>query len=258
MEKEKIAMERRKLLTGIVSAAGAGLALGVAGCATDALSEKPKAGLPKSANPLGPNACVTPKGGPQAGYLPNVALIDQNYYRARFYDDLVMGKKVILSTFSTRNQSPMQLKAMATLAKVQDQLGRRLGRDVFMYSITYDPVHDTPEVLHKYARQHGVKARWLLLTGQQKDVNLVLARIGLGYMKTSYGTMPPHFGILRIGNEALSRWTQMPAVYSPAMILERVSFVEALPERKNPHEFVRGGPPPRSWVRSQGAGAHRA
>jgi protein SCO1 len=255
MENEKTAVERRTLLAGLVGAAGAGLALGVSGCATGVLSEESKSDSPKNA--LGANACVAPKGGPNAGYLPNAVLVDQNYYRARFYDDLVMGKTVILSTFSTRNQSPIQSKAIATLTKVQNQLGSRLGRDVFMYSITYDPVHDTPEVLHKYAQEHGVKARWLLLTGKEKDVNFVLARIGLGYM-SHYGPMPPHYGVLKIGNEALSRWTQMPAVYHPDMVLQQVSFVEALPERKNPDEFVRAGPPPRSWVRSQKAPVRRA
>ena len=39
--------------------------------------------------------------------------------------------------------------------KVQKELGDAVGRDVFMYSITLDPMRDAPEVLKKYAKDNG-------------------------------------------------------------------------------------------------------
>ena len=39
----------------------------------------------------------------------------------------------------------------ARLTKVQRILGDRVGKDIFMYSITIDPDNDTPEVLAEYA-----------------------------------------------------------------------------------------------------------
>jgi protein SCO1/2 len=35
----------------------------------------------------------------------------------------------------------------ANLTRVQELLSERVGRDLFFYSITIDPEHDTPEIL---------------------------------------------------------------------------------------------------------------
>jgi protein SCO1 len=224
-------MDRRALLTKLFGAAGAGVVL-----------------LPgtlfgeKSNGKLAPPPCKLPVGGPRAGYFPNAVFINQDYYKGRFYDDLVMGKTVVFSTFATTNPSPLQKEIMANLVELQKYLGDRLGRDVFVHSISYDPKHDTPPVLHAYAQHLGIRAGWSLLTGRPEDVNLVLAKLGLGYVKMAGEVMAPHFGILRIGNEALDRWTTMPAVFEPPMILQHLSLVEVKPERKDLKRFVRAGP----------------
>lgn len=39
-----------------------------------------------------------------------------------------------------------------------------------LVSVTVDPAHDRPEVLARYARQHGASPRWLFLTGEPDAV----------------------------------------------------------------------------------------
>jgi cytochrome oxidase Cu insertion factor (SCO1/SenC/PrrC family) len=50
------------------------------------------------------------------------------------------------------------------------RLRREVPADVRFVSITVDPRHDTREVLADYAKRAGADARWLFLTGPQKDL----------------------------------------------------------------------------------------
>ena len=64
----------------------------------------------------------------------NIVIQNQNGERARFYDDLVRNKIVMINFFSTRGDA--QYPVVTNLAKVANKLGDRLGRDIFMYSIS--------------------------------------------------------------------------------------------------------------------------
>src|SRR5207244_9429441 len=87
-----------------------------------------------------------------ASYFPNVTLTTQDGASVRFYDDLVKGKIVAINLIYTSCTYACPLET-ARLAQVQKLLGDRMGRDVFFYSITIDPDHDTPAVLKAYAEQ---------------------------------------------------------------------------------------------------------
>ena len=88
-----------------------------------------------------------------AGYFPNVTLTTQDGEQVRFYDDLVKGKIVAINLIYTTCKYACPLET-ARLAQVQKLLGDRMGRDVFFYSITIDPEHDTPAVLKAYAEKY--------------------------------------------------------------------------------------------------------
>jgi cytochrome oxidase Cu insertion factor (SCO1/SenC/PrrC family) len=73
-----------------------------------------------------------------AAYFPNTTLLTQDNKPVRFFDDLLKGKVVIINfmfTTCTGVCPPMT----ANLAKVQDYLGERVGRDVNIISISVDP-----------------------------------------------------------------------------------------------------------------------
>jgi protein SCO1/2 len=229
-------MERRNLLAKLAGAAGAVVtlrAVSVFGKRPDEKAQKAGSTAP----------CALPGGGPGRSHFPNVVLTNQDYERARFYDDLVRGKIVTINAFATKS-TPLQQRIMRNLVALHEHWGKRVGRDIFMYSITYDPVNDTPDVVHEYAKHLGVGPGWSVLTGEPNNVNLVLAKLGFGYMKMGHEFMAPHYAFLRMGNEVLDRWTMMPAMFSPHVIAHHLTLLEVRPERKNLTDFVRAGPFP--------------
>src|SRR5438093_7277127 len=91
-----------------------------------------------------------------------------------------------------------------------------MGRDVFMYSITLDPAHDTPKVLARYARAFGVGPGWLFLTGDAADLEAL--RRNLGYVSpdpVEDKDRSQHIGMLRMGIEPLERWAACASLARP-------------------------------------------
>src|SRR5438046_6505607 len=120
------------------------LAAGVAAIpvvAFDTLGQTPHAATHSEKN----CDCMRPGGGPYADYFPNVMVHTHDGQKALFYHDLLRGKTLLINCMSVKNEA--QYPVTANLVKVQELLGERLGRDVFMYSLTVDPEADTPRVL---------------------------------------------------------------------------------------------------------------
>src|SRR5262245_36851788 len=82
-------------------------------------------------------------------YFPNVVLTTQDGKKVRFYDDVLRGKVVSINFIYTNCGDVCPLDT-AQLIQVQKLLGTRVGKDVFMYSISIDPEHDTPDRLKRY------------------------------------------------------------------------------------------------------------
>ena len=74
----------------------------------------------------------------QARYFPNVELTTHEGKKVRFYDDLIKDKIVIIN-FMYAECKGICPGITANLLKVQKLLGNRIGRDIFMYSITLNP-----------------------------------------------------------------------------------------------------------------------
>jgi protein SCO1 len=151
-----------------------------------------------------------------AAYFPNHVLLTQDGRPVRFYDDLLKGKIVLINFMFTTCAgvcSPMT----ANLAKVQTQLGDRVGKDVVMLSISVDPAVDTPETLKKYAAKFKAGPGWHFLTGKKENVDWVLYKLG-GYVEDK----SKHTGVLIIGNEATGEWVKTVAMKSPTEISEAV------------------------------------
>jgi protein SCO1 len=160
----------------------------------------------------------------------NVVVRNQNGEKARFYDDLVRNKIVMINFFSTRSEA--QYPVTDNLAKVANKLGDRLGRDIFMYSISVDPEYDTTPVLKAFARTHGIREGWSLLTGAPSDIEMVRnilftsGAAGGGHDHHHAGGLDCSRGLVRIGNDALDRWASVPARNSLEHFMAFVSFME--------------------------------
>lgn len=173
--------------------------------------------------------CTRPGGGPYAEYFPNVVVHTHDGRKAFFYHDLLRGKTVLINCMSVKNEALYPVTA--NLVEVQRLLGDRLGRDLFMYSLTLDPENDTPRVLRAFAEKHGVKPGWLFLSAKPDDVQLLRGRL-FAHDATHHGTAVVRdcsAGLVRYGNEAVGLWGSVPAKAEPEWIVKRLSWVETRP-----------------------------
>src|SRR5713226_2172166 len=159
-------------------------------------------------------------------YFPNLVLTTHEGKQVRFYDDLIKDKIVTLNVFYTSCEVVCPV-AMANLVRVHDMLGDRVGRDIFMYSITLDPEHDTPEALKAYATSHGVGPGWLLLTGKREDIELLRRTLGFTWADpVRDANRDNHTGNLRYGNEPLMRWGAVPAMANASWIKTCILYAD--------------------------------
>src|SRR5256886_13444079 len=72
--------------------------------------------------------------------LPSIVLTTHDNKTVRFYDDLVKGKVVLINFMFTSCKRFCPVTT-PNLVKVRATLGERVGRDMFMYSITRSEEH---------------------------------------------------------------------------------------------------------------------
>lgn len=153
-------------------------------------------------------------------HFPNVELITQDGKKVRFYDDLIKGKVVAIELIYTTCKYNCPLET-ARLVQLQKLLGDRMGKDVFFYSITIEPEHDTPKVLKEYADKYHVGPGWLFLTGKAADIKLISRRLGLDSLPN--GNDPDgHTPSLLIGNEATGIWMKNGALDNTRFIALKI------------------------------------
>ena len=158
----------------------------------------------------------------QRYHLPNVELTAHTGRRVRFYDDLVKDKKVIIN-FMYANCEGICVPVTMNLVRVQKLLGDRIGRDIFMYSITLKPAEDSWQDLRAYAEEHGVGPGWLFLTGAPYDIDHLRRALGFAYSDpVEDADVSNHIGMLRYGVEALTRWAACPGMANPAHIARSI------------------------------------
>lgn len=133
-------------------------------------------------------------------YFTNVVLVNQDGKPMRFYADLISGKTVIINVFFSTCGASCPVLSQA-LAKIQEHLGPRVGKDVHMVSISVDPLHDTPEQLKKYAERFKAKPGWYFMTGPKENVDLVLHKIGQFVEDPN-----DHSAVVIVGNEPTGLW----------------------------------------------------
>src|ERR1043165_5844285 len=110
--------------------------------------------------------------------IPDLTVVDQDGIKRRFYSDLIKDKVVILSFFFT--SCPTMCPVMNnTLGKLQTTLGDRLGKDVFIVTVTKDPQTDTPARLKTWGQSLHMKPGWTMVTGDMQAIGkIVLAFTG--------------------------------------------------------------------------------
>jgi copper(I)-binding protein/cytochrome oxidase Cu insertion factor (SCO1/SenC/PrrC family) len=153
-----------------------------------------------------------------ANYFPNIPLITQDGKTVHFFDDLIKDKIVAINFIYTTCADTCPLET-AQLVKVQQILGDRMGRDVFFYSISIDPEHDTPSVLAQYRERFG--ARWTFLTGDDADIIQLRRKLGL-YIEEIQDGSNNHNVSMIIGNQATGRWMKRSPFENPYVLADQL------------------------------------
>ena len=154
-------------------------------------------------------------------YFPNVPLIAHDGRRVRFFDDLIKDKVVLLNFIYTTcpDACPMET---ARLLEVQRILGDRVGKDVFFYSITIDPDHDTQPVLAEFAENWGIPEGWKFLTGSKEDITLIRQKLGVPIQDVQSQDFKDHDLSLVMGNQGTGRWMKRSPFENPYVLANQL------------------------------------
>lgn len=137
---------------------------------------------------------------PAHKYFTDVVLINQNGEKVRFYSDLLAGKVVIINSFFATCKG-VCLPMNRNLEKIQEALGERVGKDVYIISISVDPTVDTPPRLKEYAKKLNARPGWYFLSGDKQNVEFALKKLG-----HFVNAREDHLNIFIIGNERTGLW----------------------------------------------------
>jgi protein SCO1 len=175
----------------------------------DGLAAPPAVAAPRPAAP----------DSPAHRYFTDVELTDQDGRPQRLYSDLLAGRTVVIDVFFSECTGSCPMVG-ATLAKLQAALGGRLGRDLYLLSISVDPQTDTPARLKEYAARFNARPGWYFLTGSKENVDLALHKLGQ-YVEQR----DAHSNILLVGNERTGLWKKVFGLAKPEEIVTLVSGV---------------------------------
>src|SRR4051794_37484916 len=137
---------------------------------------------------------------PGQKYFGDVKLVNQDGQEMRLYSDLMQGKTVVINVMFTTCTGACPVMS-ATIEKIQNHLGDRVGKDVRLVSISVDPVHDTPAKLKEYAARFHAKPGWYFLTGSKENVEAALRKFGQWVDDPT-----DHQTLFLIGNERTGLW----------------------------------------------------
>lgn len=151
--------------------------------------------------------------------IPDLLLRDQEGRNVRFYSDLIQGKVVVLSFFYT-SCTYICTRQGKILSNLQSLLGERLGKSVFLISVTTDPARDTPAQLKAWSRGYNIQPGWTLVTGDVSAMNKLL----LPFTGNPSGA-GMHLPTTIIGNDKTGVWTSGSGNFTPQELLRAVDFV---------------------------------
>lgn len=165
--------------------------------------------------------CVSPshaKGVWGADYFPNFTLTDHNGKKVKFFDDLLKDKIVAINFIYTSCPDSCPLET-AQLVKVQNIMKDRIGKDVFIYSITIDPDVDTPEKLKEYREKFG--AKWDFFTGDEQQIITIRRKLGLYIEEIEEGSNNHNVSMI-VGNQKTGRWMKRSPFENPYVLADQL------------------------------------
>ena len=134
--------------------------------------------------------------------IPDVEVLDQDGNALHFYSDLIKDKTVAINFIFT-NCTTICPPLAATFARVQKEMGDKVGKDVHFISISVDPLTDTPERLKAWGAKFKAGPGWTFVTGEKQEMDKLLNALGASVSKRE-----DHTPAMIIGNDAKGVWTR--------------------------------------------------
>ena len=100
--------------------------------------------------------------------IPDLTLINHNAQSVSLQELLAEDKPIVLNFIFTSCPTICPVLT-STFAKLQSSLQTHHPK-VQMISVSIDPEHDTPTVLHDYAEKFKANDNWAFITGNTKDI----------------------------------------------------------------------------------------
>jgi len=153
-------------------------------------------------NLLAANTASNAPGYARKMVIPEVDVLDQNGNALHFYSDLIKGKTVAINFIFT-NCTTICPPLAATFARVQKEMGDKVGRDVYFISISVDPLTDTPERLKAWGAKFKAGPGWTFVTGDKEQIDKLLYALG-----ASVSRREDHSPTVIVGNDLKGVWTR--------------------------------------------------
>ena len=162
--------------------------------------------------------------------IPDVEVLDQNGNQLHFYSDLIKGKTVAINFIFT-NCTTICPPLAATFARVQREMGDKVGRDVHFISISVDPLTDTPERLKAWGAKFKAGAGWTFVTGDKQEIAKLLSALG-----ASVARREDHSPTVIVGNDLKGVWTR---TYGLAKTAQMVGLILNVMEGKTDEPIIK-------------------
>jgi len=183
-----------------------------AACKAAAATAAAEAARPASAQAAPAAAAVT---------LQDLPLVDQDGKTRRFRSEVV-GDRIVVMDFVFTTCTTICPVLSSKMARLQERLGDRLGREVFLVSVSVDPARDGPPQLLAYSKKWKARQGWSFLGGTPADVEAVLK--GMGAYTASVANHPPMF---LVGDGKSGKWTRLNGFPEVDQILKQVDGLAA-------------------------------
>jgi len=188
--------------------------------------------MPNQGKPVSPHAATakhwtqtSPREQIRRRYFPDMVLTTHEGKKVHLYEDLIRDKCVVMN-FMYATCKGICSPITSNLHRVQSILHDRVGRDIFMYSFTLEPVEDTPAVLKQYVETRGLGPGWTFLTGDPSDLELLRRRLGFTDPDpVRDADKTNHTGMVRYGNEGLQLWAAFPGMSKAEAIAKSILWV---------------------------------
>jgi cytochrome oxidase Cu insertion factor (SCO1/SenC/PrrC family) len=167
------------------------------------------------------NSSAAGSGSSKRLVIPDVQVLDQDGRTLHFYTDLIKGKTVAINFIFT-NCTTICPPLAATFARVQKEMGDKVGKDVHFISISVDPLTDTPERLKAWGAKFKAGAGWTFVTGNKEEMDKLLDALG-----ASVARREDHTPSVIVGNDARSIWTRTYGLARPSLMVGLIENVLA-------------------------------